>query len=165
MVSRILYLNLPMYRAAIALIAVAAVAVLYLRASSAPSPQRVDPAVGETDVRGRTPHLTVSTVAIRDGQAEGRRRGKGGLAALRRRQELAVSVGDVVEPGHVLALLDDAEWRVRVAALGPSSPRPTRAQFADAQLARAVALDDTIASFELEARSATLVCAAPRSRR
>jgi macrolide-specific efflux system membrane fusion protein len=140
-----------MCRAAIALITVAVVAVLYLRASSAPSPQRVDSAVAESDVRAERRTLTVSTVAIGTVKPKVGAEVKVGSRLSGVVKELAVSVGDVVEPGDLLALLDDAEWRVRVAALEAElAEANTELEFADAQLARAVDLADTIASAELE---------------
>jgi RND family efflux transporter MFP subunit len=139
-----------MYRAAIAVIVVAAAAALYLRASSAPSPV-ADTAVTATEVRAERRTLTVSTVAIGTVKPMVGAEVKVGSRLSGVVKELAVNVGDVVQRGDLLALLDDAEWRMRVAALEAElDEAEAELVFAAAQLARADALDDTIASSELE---------------
>lgn len=140
-----------MYRAAIALIVVVAVAVLYWRAPSAPPASAADSAPASIDVRAERRTLTVSTVAIGTVKPKVGAEVKVGSRLSGVVKDLAVSVGDVVEPGDLLALLDDAEWQVRVAALeAERDEAEAELEFAEAQLARAVALKDTIASFELE---------------
>jgi macrolide-specific efflux system membrane fusion protein len=141
-----------MYRvAAIGLIVFAVVAVLYLRPPSAPSSEASASAVGSAEVRAERRTLTVSTVAIGTVKPKVGAEVKVGSRLSGVVKELAVSVGDVVETGDLLALLDEAEWQVRVAALEAElDEAQTELAFAESQLARAVALEDTIASFELE---------------
>jgi HlyD family secretion protein len=140
-----------MYRAAIAVIIAAAGAALYLRAASAPSPPALDAASGVTEVRAERRTLTVSTVAIGTVKPKVGAEVKVGSRLSGVVEQLAVNVGDVVRPGDLLALLDDAEWQVRVAALEAElDEAEAELAFAAAQLARADALDDTIASSELE---------------
>src|SRR5882672_2264145 len=139
----------PMYRALIAAIVIATAAALYLRASSAPSPAVDAPVASEVRAERRT--LTVSTVAIGTVKPKVGAEVKVGSRLSGVVKELAVNVGDVVRRGDLLALLDDAEWQVRVEALQAERDQAeAELAYAQAQLERADALNDTIASSELE---------------
>jgi HlyD family secretion protein len=140
-----------MYRAAIIVIIGAAAAALYLRVSSAPSPAAADAATGGTEVWAERRTLTVSTVAIGTVKPKVGAEVKVGSRLSGVVEELAVNIGDVVEQGDLLALLADAEWQVRVAALEAElDEAEAELAYAESQLARVDALDDTIAFSELD---------------
>ena len=105
-----------MYRVAIAFVIAAAGVAFYLWAPSAPPSPAADQA-GAAEVRAVRRTLTVSTVAIGTVKPKVGAEVKVGSRLSGVVRELAVNVGDVVGQGDLLALLDDAEWRVRVAAL------------------------------------------------
>src|SRR5262245_27629896 len=138
-----------MYRTAIAAIVIAVAAALYLRASPAPAPAVSGPVANVVRAERRT--LTVSTVAIGTVKPKVGAEVKVGSRLSGVVKELAVNVGDVVRRGDLLALLDDAEWQVRVAALEAEREQAeAELAYAEAQLERANALNDTIASSERE---------------
>lgn len=139
-----------MYRIVIAAILTAAGAFLYLRPAPAPSLAAAS-TVGAKEVRAERRTLTLSTVAIGTVKPKVGAEVKVGSRLSGVVKELAVNVGDVVERGDLLALLDDAEWLVRAAALeAEHDEAQAELAFAEAELARADALDDTIASSALE---------------
>jgi macrolide-specific efflux system membrane fusion protein len=140
-----------MYRAAFIVIIAAAGAALYLRASSAPPSPAVDQ-TGATEVRAVRRTLTVSTVAIGTVKPKVGAEVKVGSRLSGVVEKLAVNVGDVVQQGDLLALLGDAEWQVRVAALAAElDEAEAELAYAETQHERVDALDDTIASSELDA--------------
>ena len=126
----------------IGVLVAAAIAVAYgslSRPSSAPED------AGVATVRAARQVLTVSAVALGTVKPQVGAEVKVGSRLSGVVAELAVGIGDVVEEGDLLALLDDREWRARVAAL-------------EAELAETLA-KHTYARAQLVALSATEVVA------
>jgi macrolide-specific efflux system membrane fusion protein len=116
----------------------AAIAVAYSRTSSVGRTQEGEPRIAT--VRAAREVLTVSAVALGTVKPQVGAEVKVGSRLSGVVAELAVGIGDVVQQGDLLALLDDREWRARVAALEAElAEMMARHDYARAQLAAVAA--------------------------